>query len=76
MPATININDIVETGDWATDCAHGREVAKARIADARLKRNPCEITAIVRSMAESERYGGIEVGFIFELAAELIQPSI
>ncbi len=65
-------HQIAESGDYARDNAAGAELAKAWIADALAKGCHLVLTTALRNLAESGRWGGVEIGFTTTLAFEII----
>ena len=64
---------IAESGDYGRDNWAGGELAKAWIAGARAEGSHVALTMALRSLAESGRWGGVEVGFATALAFAVIQ---
>jgi hypothetical protein len=61
--------DIAATDDWARDNATGRELGAAYLQDARDNGSPVALAYAMKGMAEAGRWTGVEVGFVFTLAA-------
>lgn len=61
--------DMEPTGDYEFDNTLGQELARRLIGEARQSRSPVGIAFALRSLAESGRWSGIEVGFAFALAS-------
>lgn len=55
------------TGDYAADCATGRDYA-ARFAAIG---SPALLAWVVRSMPRGADFGGVEIGFLTALAAQI-----
>ncbi|MGV2981195.1 hypothetical protein ACERNI_13450 [Camelimonas sp. ID_303_24] len=64
------------TGDYDADFATGDCMAEALIRASRRDRNPRIVNGIIRAVAKSGRYTGIEAGFFSRVGAELMTPSI
>jgi hypothetical protein len=64
--------DLQESGNWAHDNLVGREFAADLVSSARANQDPHMVAFAMRSVAKSDRWGGVEVGFAFGLARELI----
>lgn len=60
------------TGNYASDCALGREHASEAIRQMRASGNPALLSHIVRCFDQIE---GVEVGFLYQIALEVITPS-
>ena len=71
MTTLQNPSQIVSSENWAHDNTAGRELAAAWIAQARSENSPLAISAVLRDLATSGRWGGVEAGFAFALAVAL-----
>ena len=60
--------ELNESGDWAADNAAGRELANQWLREMRERNAPNLLGAAMRGIAESGRWGGIEVGFTHVIA--------
>lgn len=60
------------TGNYATDCAIGRDHAKEAIHAMRVTGNPALLGNIVKSFGQIE---GVEVGFLYGISLELLATS-
>ncbi len=56
------------TGDWSADVATGQRYASLIVDDMAKNDNPGLLYHVVKAMADRQRFGGIECGFITYLA--------
>lgn len=62
------------TGDYETDNRTGRQFADALVEFMRDKQAPPLFGQVVKSIAERNIFGGIEVGFFHRIAERTIRP--
>jgi hypothetical protein len=60
--------DIPSTGDWSIDNAAGRARAAAVLAHMRARGTPVLLGHVMKAMAASGRWTGVEVGFCASIA--------
>lgn len=61
-----------ETGNWAADNARGRALAADCLSLMRDQNSPVHLVRLMREMISADRCGGIEVGFVSELASAVM----
>ena len=73
MPVITKPIDIIASEgstDYDFDCMLGRELAARLIRETHAAASPISLVAAMRSVAESGRWSGVEIGFAFTLAGE------